>query len=112
MSRRDILPNGSVAVPWASLPKWAWRQRLSDKWEHRPSWYTDTDRLNHFSFVFRALPGDPRVPEEGKSVIIFAYSRKVFLKALSAYRRNFNRDYDEYDYFREQEAAKQRRRVK
>lgn len=103
MARRDILPGGYVAVPWASLPKWAWRQRLSDKSEHRPFWYTDTDRLNHFEFTFRALPGDPLVPEEGELVTIFADSRAVFLKALSAYRRDFNRYYDERDCFNEKE---------
>ena len=101
MARRDTLPNGCVVMPWASLPKWAWRQRLSDKPEHRPCWYTDTDRINNFEFTFRALPGDPLVPEEGELVTIVATSRAVFMKALSAYRRDFNRYYDEQDYFRE-----------
>jgi len=112
VARRDTLPNGCVVMPWSSLPRWAWRQRLSDKPEHRPCWYTDTDRINHYEFTFRALPGDPLVPEGGESVTIFADSRAVFLKALSAYRRDFNRDYDEQDYFNEKSNTRRGMRKK
>ena len=106
-SNREKMPNGAIAIPWKSLPKWVYNQRLSDKLTDRPCWYTDTDRLNHFEFTFRALPGDPLVPDEGESVTIIADSRAVFLKALSAYRRDFNRDYDENDFFEENFSKKQ-----
>ena len=106
-SNREKLPNGTIAIPWKSLPKWVYNQRLSDKLTDRPSWYTDTDGLNNFMFEFRALPGDPLVQDEGEFVTIVANSRTVFLKALSAYRRDFNRDYDEEDFFKEKRDKKQ-----
>ena len=52
------------------------------------------------------------MPEEGESVTIFADSRAVFLKALSAYRRDFNRDYDEQDYFNEKSNTRRGMRKK
>lgn len=107
-SNRVKLPNGMIAIPWKSLPKWVYDQRISDAWQDRPCWYRDTGGINNFEVRFMALPNDPLIVEDGEIVEIMVMSRAALKKALSAYRKNFNRDYDDGDFFDEQIAARNR----
>ena len=84
-------------VPWSSLPKWVYNQRISDSEEDMASWHVDSDYIHNFVIRFNPLPNDPNVEDyvdeydksnNGK-VVIFAYSKKELLKKLSAYKREF-----------------------
>ena len=100
---RTILPNGCIALRWASLPKWVYERRLSDNWTDLPYWYRDTDGINHFEVSFRAFDDDPLLEEDPSETVvrIFACSRDMLRRALAVYKRDFNRDYDESDYYEE-----------
>ena len=84
-------------VPWTSLPKWVYKQRISDSEKDMASWYVDSDYIHNFEIRFNPLPNDPNVEDyvddydesnNGK-VVIFAYSKKELLKKLSDYKREF-----------------------
>lgn len=91
-------------IPWSSLPKWVYNQRVSDRKEDLPYWYRDTDGLNNFCVKFVPLPNDPYIDEinlEGGVVEIFAMSKHQLLAALRAYKKTFNRFYADDDYWEE-----------
>ena len=95
---REMTKNGCYLIPWSSLPKWVYEQRLSDDEKDRPFWYTDTDGINNFEICFRPLEADPHDRDDreycgqgdGKgNIVIFAYSKKELLQRLRQYRKTF-----------------------
>ena len=89
--------DGINLISWSSLPKWVYKQRISDSEEDMASWHVDTDYIHNFVIRFNPLPNDPNIEDyvddfdksnNGK-VVIFAYSKKELLKKLSAYKKDF-----------------------
>lgn len=88
--KRETTHWGTNLIPWNSLPKWVYGQRLSDDIKDRPNWYTDTNRINNFEIRIRPLEGDPKIKEYEDGVVeIYAYSKKGLLKVLRHYKETF-----------------------
>jgi hypothetical protein len=87
-------------IPWSSLPKWVYEQRISDSEHDMGWWYTDSDYINNYEIRFNPLPNDPYVDEyvdeydksnNGK-VVLYANSKKELLEKLSNYKKDFTVD--------------------
>ena len=90
--------NGCNIIPWSSLPKWVYNQRLSDEEKDLPFWYRDTDGINNFEICIRPLEADPHDREEREyygegdgegNIVIWGYSKKELLDKLRRYKETF-----------------------
>lgn len=87
---RNTTPWGAYIIPWSSLPKWVYEQRVSDAVEDLPNWHMDTDHINNFEIRIRPLEGDPNVEDYDEGLVyIYAYSKKDLLDKLRHYRKTF-----------------------
>ena len=89
--KRKVTPWGTYIIPWSSLPKWVYEQRVSDAVKDLPNWFMDSDYIHNFEIRIRPLEGDPNIEDYDEGLVyIGAYSKKDFLEKLRHYRKTFH----------------------
>lgn len=96
MRIKSSLDNRINLIPWKSLPKWVYGQRISDSEMDMGWWFTDTDGINNYELKFNPISANECydcdtdfyfIDDDGK-IVVSAYSKKELLKNLSEYRKD------------------------